>query len=54
MRWSVTSGALLLAGVAHAASSWTFGDAAVTVASKSTDDVKQRLVLSLGALDGRV
>lgn len=41
MRWSVTSGALLLAGVAHAASSWTFGDAAVTVASKSTDDVKQ-------------
>lgn len=41
MRWSIANGALLLASVANAASSWTFADASVTVASKTADDITQ-------------
>lgn len=43
MRWSIASGALLLAGVAQAAT-WTFSDASVTVASKTAEDVTQTCV----------
>lgn len=44
MRWSIASGAVLLASVAHAASSWTFADGTVTVASKKAEDVTQTYV----------
>lgn len=51
MRWSVTYGALLLASVANAATSWTFGDGSVTIGSKGAQDVSQRSVSSSGELE---
>ena len=44
MRFLTASTLLALAGEAHAASSWTFSDGTVTVASRAADNVVEKYV----------